>query len=374
MAFGKNVPPAGNRDFNPNRDLFGPGGKGGGKSGPKRPFYRYFNPPPNVELEMIFHDAAIPQKVINSDGNEETVVLEFLRGMQHWHNNAKKMAICSAGPYYYQTEKAIQLCSGCEAFYAGMAKGPDGKIRPQGPVNRSEVFWLSTTILSTFFLVPTDRMNPTTGLPYTQPLVKGHPDLKSRYSREELAKLERVENQKMIFSLNKTSFGLFYGDVRNPGGSIDEQLRRNCLSCGKSGDSLFTTGDEGEEVCTECGAPNSRAHLHNSVVKLKQVPSGISPMTQKPVFAWVFVGCRPIPADLSPELLTPIPLLEACAPATPEQQQAIFGKPPKLTAQGATGVVQVDESMDEIPFLAPCPSSPASRMQSGCVRIRPSMC
>lgn len=355
MSFNKQPPPADlpryGGSHNSIRDVFGgnkrsSGGEGGARGGG---FFRYFDFPVNQVVSVIFHPKPFRNEVVGPDGLVVVHEAPFKRFMQHWHNTKRKFTICSGGPDYWDDKRASAACSGCAEFF-GNRKKVGGKWENTGPVGRTENFAFSIAVLGTFYMVPTDRVNPRTNLPYDEPALYGDPRLPK--SKAELAKLKTVDGMRFIYKTSRSGFGVLFGADTLPAGSgIDEQLRKNCMACDGQG-----SFDEESGICGNCGADDSnRMTLHSPrVLQLRNVVTG-SPRQagQRPPTAIILVGTQPIPDGINPELLEAIPLDACVAPTPAEKQMEVYGYAPKVTPQGVTGVEDVapeDDDQDPLPF------------------------
>lgn len=351
MAFGKQPPPENLPRYgahNSIRDVFGGGNRSGKSDGGPRngPFFRYYDFPLNKEVNVIFHGALHENVIVEPDGTPMRREAPFVRFMQHWHNTKRRFTTCSGGPDYWNQEKASSLCAGCQEFFNGRKK-VNGRWENTGPVGRSEAFAFSITVLETFYMVATNRVNPRTNLPYEEPAQIGDPRLPK--SKAELDKMQSVHGMRFIYKTSRTGFGNLYGaDNLPPLSGIDEQLRRYCGACGAQ-----DTFDPEAGICSNCGAgENERIHLHSpKVLKIKSVVAGQPKQPgQRPPSALILVGYRDIPADINPELLEAIPLVSCTAPTPPEKQAEVYGYAPKVTAQGHTGVEDAAAEDDDFPY------------------------
>lgn len=385
--FGKNpdsLPSLGHGESSGYGDLPGGGGGGGGnKSGGNRgPFLMNFSPHVGgPAFWLVLHYGQWQNIYYRRD--EDPVVRSdpYKRTFRHYHSTVRKFTTCSGGPDYHNASVASELCSGCAIYYANRKwiedpKNPHGgHFENGGPVNRSEEFTFSISVLETFYGVPGLRLNPKTNTPYDEWVLRGDsrlPDHRTPQGKELLAKMRTKQGMPFLLGLNRSKFSVFLGGGMMPkGASIDERLRRYCVKC-KGEDTILDMN--GTDICGACDSRNSRAHLFNTAVQLEAVVSG---NPQKPgqrapftynLKSWLpleemmqqHAGGRPL---FEPSLFESADLEVKCAPTPPSAQAAIYGMPPARTSQGSTRMVAPPQDLppqddgdegndDDLPSLA----------------------
>jgi hypothetical protein len=338
-----------------------PGRASGGKS--RGPFTRNYKFLPGKAVWVLFHGAKIYKNVVcfrnPETGETETRIIEapFIRGMGHYNASKNNFGVCSGGPDYYNKEFATCRCAGCVQYYAGI-RYVDNK-RETGPMGRDEFYGFSMTVLQAHYEVEGNRINPTTGAPYTEWVVLGDDRLKGK----ELSKLKSAPYMKYQFSASKTKFGQLLGSKAAPGASIAEALVMTCASCGQ--EDAFNGSMDMNAACVACEAVGKRVDLFSVAVQIVPVvtkaPSrpGEHAQTALTLKAW-----KPVPAELvGTDALEPLDLAEKFAPTPPEKQKQLWGAVPAITSEGITGSVPADHGaeahpdlVDDIPFLSggPC--------------------
>lgn len=360
----------GSRSHNP---FAGKGSRGGG-GGNFGPFIRNLILHQNLTFWVAFHDKTYRNVVIHPNGDREVVELPYKRIFQHWNNAKGRFAICSGGPDYWNAELSSALCSGCNEYHSHQVQVPDPK-RPgktirenKGPVGKSEAYGFSVAVLEKFYEVPHPTKKDRDGMPRVEIVLPGSkflPDAKTPSQREHLSKLQSHLGQRLVFNANRSQHGQIFG-VPTPEGpdgeaseisavtGIDEELRENCIKCKVKG---AIEEHENEDVCTACGEVNSRAHLYNTIVRLKVVPGATKQGRDGKVTVplnLTLIDWLPIdeffakyPQFSRETLMEPVDLDKVLAPSPPEQQQQIFGYPPRQTDQGSTEMV--DPPGEEVP-------------------------
>jgi hypothetical protein len=342
MAFGKPAQFSGSRAGEILDQLRPPPKQDGKQFGE---FVQYWDPPLNVPFHALYHENAVPNLVVNADGTVDEVLAPYLRYYQHYIATRNRFLICSAGPHYAKKEHYVAHCAACQLWDSGFVETSPGKRENKGDVGRSEAFGMSLAILDPFYEVPGkpgSKINTKTGQPWPRWVHQGSPLAPPHATR---AKHPVKNFMRFVHSMNRAQVSLLLAR-RSEDPAAPLSINEQCLQ--RFGRNMF-----------------------EGILQLQAVPSGTAkkPGGRTP-YSLVLMNFLEFTGQEPNEAFQSVDLRKVCGPSTPEQQQQMLGIAPRITSQGVTGTVRVedapgrntpadlyapaegDDSDSDIPFLA----------------------